>query len=71
MEVGGYLYFKFIHFYKSNLEQSLPPPALSPLETEDEMTMTYFSLLGGPLMSPQASTLSTPAWWLFISIFLL
>ena len=59
LTVGGYLYLKFINFYKSKLEQYLMPPGFSTSETQDEMATMIFSLLAGTPLSPKASTLYT------------
>ena len=68
MEVFGYLYFKFIHIYKFNLEKSPPPPASSTSETQDEMSTVRFYLLSVPPLLLKASTPSTPTVWLFLSV---
>ena len=67
MEVGGYLYFRFISFYKFNLYQYPPAPASSTSETQYKMAMMRFALLAGPLLSLKDFKLSTLTWWLFFS----
>ena len=68
MAVGGYPYLNFIHFYKSNLEQSPPPQASPTLEMQDKMAKTPFALLAGPPLFLQASTSPTPTGRTFLSI---
>ena len=68
LEVCGYFYEKFIQLLKSNLDKSMLSPALSTLETQDNMSMTRFALLADLSLSLQASTLSTPTGYIFISI---
>ena len=67
MVVCGYIYFKYIHPYESNLEQYPPPPALYTSETCYEMVTTRFSLLAGLLLSLQALALSTSTVLIFFS----
>ena len=55
MAVCDYFYFKFVHLYKSNLNQPLTPTALVISETQDEMEMSCFALLELPTLGKPGS----------------